>query len=331
MPAGRGTGAVGHTPGRRLSDCAAAGRKSDCRQDPRGVLHWPGASPRRSPRAPSPFGDFGAKPEVDDLQRIEAWGDARAAGLPRAGDRSALTASSSPTSCATCWAPSASRPSASQLRKRGYTRRLHRRRARQPARAPDSSARARPCASSRSATTSSRAHGGGYNAQKRAFDTVGAGEVLVIEARGERGSGTRRRRPRAARAGARRGRHRHRRRRARLRRGRRGRHPDVLARARTPRCSAAGTCRGRSTSTIACGGTTVQPGDVIVGDGDGVIVIPPRPRRGGRRRGARAGGRGRVGRRAGRGRGIRRRAVPDERRVAGALRGARARTDEREP
>jgi regulator of RNase E activity RraA len=27
--------------------------------------------------------------------------------------------------------------------------------------------------------------------------------------------------------------------------------------------------------TIACGGATVQPGDVIVGDGDGAIVIPP--------------------------------------------------------
>src|SRR5262249_26341564 len=33
-------------------------------------------------------------------------------------------------------------------------------------------------------------HGGGYNAQKRAFDTVGDGEVIVIEARGEVGSGT---------------------------------------------------------------------------------------------------------------------------------------------
>jgi len=26
---------------------------------------------------------------------------------------------------------------------------------------------------------------------------------------------------------------------------------------------------------VACGGTTVEPGDVVVGDADGVVVIPP--------------------------------------------------------
>jgi regulator of RNase E activity RraA len=34
------------------------------------------------------------------------------------------------------------------------------------------------------------AHGGGFNAQKRAIDTVGEGEILVMEARGEKGTGT---------------------------------------------------------------------------------------------------------------------------------------------
>jgi regulator of RNase E activity RraA len=28
--------------------------------------------------------------------------------------------------------------------------------------------------------------------------------------------------------------------------------------------------------TVACGGATVQPGDVLVGDRDGIVVIPPR-------------------------------------------------------
>ena len=53
-----------------------------------------------------------------------------------------------------------------------------------------SSAPPRPCASCPAAKTSSPSHGGGYNAQKRAFDTVGEGEIIVIEARGEAGSGT---------------------------------------------------------------------------------------------------------------------------------------------
>ena len=158
-------------------------------------------------------------------------------------------------------------------------------------------------------------HGGGYNAQKRAFDAVGEGEVIVIEARGEAGSGTLgdvlaiRAHARGAAGIVTDG-------------GVRdaeavasvgipvfsnGAHPAVLGRKHVP---------WDADVTIGCGGTTVQPGDIIVGDADGVIVIPPAPRRGGRRRRARAGGRGRLDRRARRGRASRRRTLPDERRVA---------------
>ena len=45
-----------------------------------------------------------------------------------------------------------------------------------------------------------------------------------------------------------------------------GAHPAVLGRRHVP---------WDADLTIACGGATVQPGDVIVGDDDGVLVIPP--------------------------------------------------------
>ena len=45
-----------------------------------------------------------------------------------------------------------------------------------------------------------------------------------------------------------------------------GGHPAVLGRTLVP---------WSFDETIACGGATVQPGDIIVGDGDGVLVIPP--------------------------------------------------------
>ncbi|WP_402463911.1 fumarylacetoacetate hydrolase family protein [Isoptericola aurantiacus] len=119
-----------------------------------------------------------------------------------------------------------------------------------------------------------RAHGGGYNAQKRVFDAVGPDEVIVIEARGEAGSGTLgdilalRAQARGAAGIVTDG-------------GVRdvvavtevgipvycaGAHPAVLGRKHVP---------WEGDVTVACGGTTVQPGDVLVGDADGVLVIPP--------------------------------------------------------
>ncbi|MCM3612908.1 fumarylacetoacetate hydrolase family protein [Microbacterium enclense] len=117
-------------------------------------------------------------------------------------------------------------------------------------------------------------HGGGQNAQKRAFDAVGEGEVIVIEARGETGSGTLgdilaiRAHARGAAAIVTDG-------------GVRdaeavaavgipvftaGPHPAVLGRRHVP---------WQTDVAVGCGGTTVEPGDILVGDGDGVIVIPP--------------------------------------------------------
>ena len=117
-------------------------------------------------------------------------------------------------------------------------------------------------------------HGGGFNMQKQVFDSVGEGEVIVIEARGDSGAGTLGD-ILALRA---------------LHRGAAGvvtdgairdyeavagigltafsagAHPSVLGRRHVP---------WDSDIAIACGGATVLPGDVIVGDSDGLVVIPP--------------------------------------------------------
>lgn len=118
------------------------------------------------------------------------------------------------------------------------------------------------------------AHGAGHNAQKRAIESVGPGEVLVMDARGEHGTGTigdilaLRAQLRGAAGVVTDG-------------GVRdsaavaalglpvyaaAAHPAVLGRRHVPR---------ETDTAIACGGTTVQPGDVIVGDDDGLVVIPP--------------------------------------------------------
>jgi regulator of RNase E activity RraA len=116
--------------------------------------------------------------------------------------------------------------------------------------------------------------GGGHNAQKQAFDTVGEGEVLVIDARGDATAATLgdvlalRAHVRGAAGIVTDG-------------GVRdvaavtavgipvwcaGPHPAVVGRRHVP---------WETDVAIACGGTTVEPGDVVVADADGVVVVPP--------------------------------------------------------
>jgi 2-keto-4-pentenoate hydratase/2-oxohepta-3-ene-1,7-dioic acid hydratase in catechol pathway/regulator of RNase E activity RraA len=117
-------------------------------------------------------------------------------------------------------------------------------------------------------------YGGGMNAQKQAIEQIRPGEVLVIEARGEPSAGTigdilaLRARARgavgivtdgairdAARLAA-----------LDIPTYHRAVHPAVLGRRHVPwECGA----------TVACAGVTVQQGDLVVGDVDGVVVIPP--------------------------------------------------------
>lgn len=115
-------------------------------------------------------------------------------------------------------------------------------------------------------------HGGGYNAQKRAFDSLRSGEVIVIEARGESGSGTLGD-ILALRAKA---------------LGAAGIVTDggvrdstevagilpVFATAANPAVLGRKHVPWESDVAVACGNATVLPGDAIVGDDDGVIVIP---------------------------------------------------------
>ncbi|MGF6823075.1 5-oxopent-3-ene-1,2,5-tricarboxylate decarboxylase/2-hydroxyhepta-2,4-diene-1,7-dioate isomerase [Microbacterium sp. ZKA21] len=208
---------------------------------------------------------LGSLPSVDDLQRAEAWGSREAAGLPDAAPRldPALRAKLEA-------APTAGL--STQLRKRGITACFI------------DGVTANIAAAKIVGTAKTlrfvpfredlfASHGGGYNAQKRAFDTVDEGEIIVIEARGDASTGTLgdimalRAQTRGA-AGV-------------VTDGgvrdfdavaasgfavfSRGAHPAVLGRKHIP---------WEVDVTIACGGATVQPGDIIVGDGDGVIVIP---------------------------------------------------------
>ncbi|MFC9984027.1 fumarylacetoacetate hydrolase family protein [Microbacterium keratanolyticum] len=210
----------------------------------------------------------GSMPSVDDLQREEAWGSREEAGLPPAPAKWTL----SPEIRAQLMeAPTAGL--SAQLRKRGHH-------------ACFIDGVSANIAGTKIVGTAKtlrfvpfredlfKSHGGGYNAQKRAFDAVEEGEIIVIEARGDASTGTLgdilalRAKARGA-AGV-------------VSDGgvrdfvavaeiglpvfSQGAHPSVLGRKHVP---------WDVDVTIACGGAAVQPGDVIVGDSDGVVVIPP--------------------------------------------------------
>jgi len=220
------------------------------------------------------FADTGSKPKIDDNQRAEAWGSREAAGLPM---ESAPASSQeefelTPELVAQLHeAPVAGMSAA--LRKRGLNnvcidgvRANH---------VGDKIVgRAKTLRFVPNREDLFKSHGGGYNAQKRCFDAVKPGEIIVIEARGETGSATLgdvlalrakyngaagvvtdggvRDYDAVAATG--------------LPVFSKGAHPAVLGRKHVP---------WDVDVAVACGGATVLPGDVIVGDSDGVIVIPP--------------------------------------------------------
>jgi 2-keto-4-pentenoate hydratase/2-oxohepta-3-ene-1,7-dioic acid hydratase in catechol pathway/regulator of RNase E activity RraA len=219
----------------------------------------------------TPFADFGARPRTDDLQREEAYGSREAAGL-RAQAPEAPAAVLSPELKAKLESVSTATLS-SQLRKRGLNNvSIDGLTSTRPGQRIVGLARTLRYVPNREDLF--KTHGGGFNAQKKAIDSVNEGEILVMEARGEKGTGTigdilaLRAQVRGAAAIITDG-------------GVRdftavaamdmptyyaNPHPAVLGRRHIP---------WDTDITIACGGTTVQPGDIIVADSDGILVIPP--------------------------------------------------------
>lgn len=203
----------------------------------------------------------GAMPDADDAQREAAYG---AGGEPGPADSPAeLLAAVGAVSTATLSA---------QLRRRGFNSvtldRLH---ATQPAAKMVGFARTLRYLPFREDLFAER--GGGMNAQKRAIEQLRPGEILLIEARGDPTAGTVGD-ILALRAQI---------------RGAKGivtdgaiRDSEALKRLAIPVYYAAThpAQLGRrhvpweANTTIACAGVSVQPGDIVAGDGDGVIVVP---------------------------------------------------------
>ena len=210
----------------------------------------------------TPFADFGALPRSSDAERADAYGTAPERPTSILTDE--LKAKVNSVGTATL---------SSQLRKHGVNNA-----------SIDGLTSSRPGARLIGLARTLRfvpnredlfeAYGGGYNAHKRAFDSLNPDDVLVMDARQDVSCGTvgdilaLRAQVRGAVGIVTDG-------------GLRdvaavsalniptwygGAHPAVLGRKHVP---------WDLDQTIACGGATVQPGDVIVGDADGLLVIPP--------------------------------------------------------
>ena len=214
----------------------------------------------------------GAMPKADEAQRALAYGTR---GVPGSGGAPAQPGETAPGWDDVIAAVGAVSTAtlAAQLRKRGYNGltldRLHSTRPSATMAGFARTVRYVPLREDLSAS-----HGGGMNAQKQAIEQVRPGEVLVIEARGDLTAGTigdilgLRAQVRGAVGivtdGA-----------IRDSQALRERldipvyygavHPAVLGRRHVP---------WEANVTVACGGVTIQPGDILAGDGDGVIVVP---------------------------------------------------------
>ncbi|XAS66049.1 fumarylacetoacetate hydrolase family protein [Micrococcaceae bacterium Sec5.7] len=213
----------------------------------------------------APLADFGAQPRTDDVQRAEAYGAPPPPATPpnpalSPGLRTKLESVATATLSA-------------QLRKRGLNNvSIDGLQSTRPDRKVVGTARTLRYVPNREDLF--KTHGGGFNAQKRAIDSLNEGEILVMEARGEKGTGTvgdilaLRAQVNGAAAiitdggvrdvtavGA-----------LELPTYFANAHPAVLGRRHIP---------WDVDLTISCGGATVQPGDIIVADADGILVIPP--------------------------------------------------------
>ena len=206
----------------------------------------------------------GALPRSDDAQRAAAYGNHHEEAERSTGDSPReLLAAIGAVSTATL---------ASQLKKRGYDSVvLDRLQVTRPELKMSGFARTVRYVPYREDLF--KAHSGGFNAQKQAVEQVRDGEILVIEARGDPTAGTigdilaLRTQLRGARGivtdGA-------------IRDSQALRDLDipVYYGATSPAVLGRRHVPWETNVTVACAGVTIQPGDILAGDADGVVLIP---------------------------------------------------------